>query len=511
MTGTVSNVNPNTGTSSLPGGGIGFRDMEYISKNKDSLRLSTWDEAKEAFIRSQPEPKKMQEFRNLQEQYVSEIQPLNEKAEEFKQFFDKKDKERQNEFAVLEYIAKFKSTLLEILPDDYFDDGRRFLNNFILQKNENNLLPWEDPKHDNFKGKVKKFFLKPVFEKFNAEFAHLSSDFNCFNPQFDITAPKQEVEEDINKRYDYSEQKAQYDEICKKIAEITKKQEDLALAMAQERKSLSQKVERFKTYYDQHLFDAKDYNDIPFSMEKEKHFEKYITPGGIWESLMLEAKDSGVHFAEIEGLLNEGVPIAAVYDSRMNRFLCNRSFLDEEQIFVIADVLLDMQERPLGGDYNVKARYQYELCRRAEHVARLIALSDELSFFLPNLKILVSGRYPQETTEYLTGKTAAEKYGKVFVKVFSIPERRKEAEDSLCRQMQAESNIVLSEREKEKIASLTLGEIAAPFVTRGAPMINEHPVVKLLLNQISLDGRTRLQAFANKDNDYSLLEMSEFK
>ena len=59
--------------------------------------------------------------------------------------------------------------------------------------------------------------------------------------------------------------------------------------------------------------------------------------------------------------------------------------------------------------------------------------------------------------------------------------------------------------------SFSLGEIVSPFVTFGAPRLNESAEMKLRLGQIPNESKEKIQKLANADRDYSLMDMAEFK
>lgn len=493
-----------------PASGIDFRDLEYIGENRMFLKMETWEEAAAEFSKVQPEPSKIASFDDERLQFATELQNLREEAENLMRQIAECEALQKRELKTVDEIAAFKSTLLGVLPERYREAGRCFLNNFIMCRNDNNYMPGEAPEDKGVKAAAAKLLFLPMLNKFKAEFARLSPSFTGFSPRFDVTADKGAVLADIEKFYAVSEKKTQHDELSAKMSKIEQKQQELLSAAGAERMSLDRKLERLKSYYDKQLFLTVDYAEVPFLPEKEQFFEKFENASLAWRSLLREARSANIHFGETTGLVENDVPVAAVYDQRENRILCNPSFCADEQVFAVGTILATKLQSPLRSDCDAKSRYLYELCRQAEQAAQLTELASELAVFLPVLHHRAVADYADVMSAYIGGSSRSDKYARAYVKAFSSQKVRLAAEKEVVGQIIAGQNKPVSGNEPLKLRSLTLGEIISPFVSRGAPLLNENPELRRQLGQIPLESKMKIQAQANADQDYSLADISGY-
>nr|QIM10715.1 hypothetical protein PlAlph_6070 [uncultured Alphaproteobacteria bacterium] len=503
-----TNIPPRIGNA--PEAGIDFRDLDYVCANSEFLKRATWEEAAADFRKAQPEPEKIASFDGERLQFAAELQNVREEADQLLQQIAKLESLQKQELEALEEIAIFKGRLLGLLPERYREDGRRFLNNFIMRQDEENYFPAESPEDKNIKSAATKLLFLPMLNKFKHEFSELSPSFNAFTPRFDVSADKKAVIDDIERYYAIGEQKKRHGELAEKMARIEQKQQELLSAAGAERRSLDNKLERLKSYYDKDLYRPVEYADVPFLPEKEKFFEKYENASLAWRTLMRETRSKNIHFGETTGLVENDIPVAALYDRRENRILCNSSFCIDEQIFAVAVILAAKVQAPLRGDCDAKSRYLYELCRQAEQAAQLAELGNELAVFLPILKSRVVAEYADEMSAYIGGNNRSDKYARAYVKAFSSTKVRKAAEKEAIAQISAEQNQPLSGNEPLRLRNLTLGEIISPFVSRGAPLLNENAELRHQLGRIPLESKMNIQERANADKDYSLADMNGY-
>lgn len=493
-----------------PAAGIDFRDFEYISENRTFLKIPVWEDAAAEFAKAQPEPGKIASFDEERVQFAGELQSLREEAERQQKHTEELEARQKSELETLDEIAAFKNALLGLLPERYREEGRRFLNNFIMRRDDENYLPGESPEDKGMKAAASKLLFLPKLNKFKSEFSRLSGLFKGFMPRFDVTADKNAVLADIEKYYAVDEQKRRLAELSAKTERIEQKQQELLAAAGAERISLDRKLERLKSYFDKHFYPQAEYEDVPFAPEKEKFFEKFENISQTWRLLLREAWVRNIHFGETTGIVKDDMPAAAVYDRRENRILCNPSFCTDEQVFAVAEILADKVQSQPSGDYDAKTRYLYELCRQAEQAALMTELGSELSVFLPVLKSRVIAVYAEEMSAYVGGQTRSDKYARAYVKAFGSQKVRKAAEEKTVEQIAADKNKNMPGNEPLKLKSLTLGEIIAPFVSRGAPLLNENAELKRQLGLIPLESKMKIQEQANFDKDYSLADMNGY-
>ena len=494
-----------------PANGIDFRDLDYVCGYRELLSNPDWENVETEFKKTQPETTKIADFKKEYQLLVDEISPLNEQLQNLESVIADKEEKQKNEFDLLNKIATFKSQLLALLPEKFLDEGRTFLNNFIMQKNENNHFPGEGPKYDNLKAKAEKLLFMHKLNKFKQQFENTYKSFDAFSPRFDIKGSKEDVVKSIENFYGLNDLYQEKNELVQKIDRVANKQNELSGIIANERQSLDRKVERLKSYYDKRLFLPEDYEDIPFSQEKEQYFERFETTSKTWRFILHECRLMNIHFSETVGLVENDIPVAAIFDRKLNRILCNKSFSAEEQIYAVADIMTNMLQKNMSNDYDAKSRYIYELCRQAEKTAKMVSAVNELSLLLPAVKTKATAVYNEEMAVYMVGANPDDKYAKVFVKALSSEMIRKIVEKEVCIQIEEGQKVVISNRESFVPMSLTLGEIVSPFVTHGAPRLNESPEMKLRLGQIPNESKEKIQKLANADRDYSLMDMTEFK
>lgn len=502
-------VPPRVGNA--PANGIDFRDLDYVCGYRELLSNPDWEKVEAEYRQTQPETAKIADFQKEYKVLVDEIAPLNEQLQGLNNVISEKENKQKYEFELLSKIAAFKSPLLAILPEKFLDEGRTFLNNFIMQKNENNYLPGEGPKYDNLKAKAEKLLFMHKLNKFKQQFENTCKNFNAFSPRFGVEGSKEDVIKSIENFYGLDALNQEKKELTQKIDKVAVRQQELAGIIANERQSLDKKIERLKSYYDKRLFLPEDYEDIPFSQEKEHYFEKFETTSQAWRFILHECRLMNLHFSETFGLLKNDIPVAAIYDRNLNRILCNKAFCAEEQIYAVADIMTDLLRKKLSNDCDAKSRYQYELCRQAEKTAKMVVAVNELSLLLPNIKTKATAIYNEEMAVYMTGANSNDKYTKVFVKALSSPRIRQIVENEVCAQIEEGQKVVIADRENFVPMSRTLGEIVAPFVSHGAPLLNESPEMKLRLGQIPNESKEKIQKLANADRDYSIMDMAEFK
>lgn len=493
-----------------PAAGIDFRDMDYISENRAFLKMPVWEEAAAEFAKVQPEPGKIASFDAERAQFGAELQSLREEAEKLQKQIEELEARQKRELEMLEETAAFKNELLGLLPERYRDEGRRFLNNFIMRRGGDNHFPGEAPEDRGVKAAAAKLLFLPKLNKFKAEFARLSASFQSFAPRFDVSAAKGDVLEDVRRHYAIDEHKVLLDELLAKTARIEQKQQELLAAAGAERMSLDRKRERLKSYFDKHFYPRIDYAEVPFAPEKEKFFEKFESVSPVWRALLREARVRNIHFGETVGIVENDLPAAAAYDRRENRILCNPAFCTDEQVFAVAEILAAKAQPPLSGDYDAKTRYQYELCRQAEQAARMTELGSELAVFLPVLKSRVIAAYADEMSAFVGGQTVSDKYARAYVRAFSAQKVRQAAERETIEQIAAGQKPDAAEKETLRLKSLTPGEIVSPFVSRGAPLLNESAELKRQLGLIPIESKIKIQEQANFDKDYSLADMNGY-
>lgn len=503
---TSPSVMPRVGNASASG--IDFRDFDYVRDNSKFLQMPDWNEASNAFSSTQPEPAKVESFEHERQMLTDELCPLRVEQENLEQNIIQRRQQQQQEFEQLEAIAVFKSSLLKLLPEKYREDGRVFLNNFIMQRNDGNFFPGEGPKYDGLKSKAENLLFLHWLNKFKSEFLKLSQDFKSFAPRFDIGAAKDEAKAEIFSYYNVEELERQSEYLLEKINKIKIKQDELAAAAGSERMSLAHKLERLKSYYDKQLYKEINFEDVPFMPEKEHFFEKFENLSLTWRGLLREARNKNIHFGETTGLLDNGFPVAAAYDPRENRILCNPSFSADEQVFETAKILLDKVQHLLSGDYDARSRYLYELCRQAEKSAKMVALAADFSMFLPTFKSRVVSLYADIMSVFISGNSPMDKYAKAFVKALSTNTVRSEARFAVLHQILNNQKIIVSNKEDFVLKSLSIGEIISPFVSRGAPLLNENAEMKKQLEKIPSDDKIKIQEAANVDKDYSLLDFA---
>lgn len=499
-------VPPRTGNA--PDSGIDFRDWDYIHTNEIYLQMEDWQEAEKKFSAEQPEIAKIASFEEERHLLAIELQPLREEKDQLAEHLEKQTQAQKHELDMLEEIAVLKSSLLSILPEKFRGEGRAFLNNFILRHNEQNYMPAEGPAYEGLKAKAEKLLFLPKLNRFKSEFLRLSQNFNSFEPRFDITLDKKAAQTDIEQYYNLADIKQRLEDICLRIARIEPKQQELAAAAGNERISLNNKVKRLRSYYDKKLYQPCNLEEVPFSSEKENSFAKYESPSQVWKNLMREARLKNIHFSETFGLLENKAPVAAMYEQRENRILCNKAFSVDEQIWCVADILFEKTRRRLAGDYDVKSQYLSELCYQAERTVRLCMLANELAIFLPIFKSRTVSLYGGEMSAYLSGDTPNNKYAKAFVKALSSEKVRQAAADKTINLLAENQKIIVQNNENYVPRSLTIGEVIAPFVSRGAPLYNENAEMRRQLGQIPAGDKNRIQDLANNDKDYSLIELN---
>ena len=502
-------VPPRVGNA--PANGIDFRDLDYVCGYRELLSNPDWEKVEAEYRQTQPETAKIADFQKEYKVLVDEIAPLNEQLQGLNNVISEKENKQKYEFELLIKIAAFKSPLLAILPEKFLDEGRAFLNNFIMQKNENNYLPGEGPKYDNLKAKAEKLLFMHKLNKFKQQFENAHKNFDAFSPRFDIEGSKEDVINSIENFYGLDALNKEKNELMQKIDKVAVRQQDLAGIIANERQSLDRKIERLKSYYDKRLFLPEDYEDIPFSQEKEQYFQRFESMSQTWHTILHECRLMNLHFSETFGLLKNDIPVAAVYDRNLNRILCNKAFSVEEQVYEVADIMTGILRKKMSGDYDAKSRYQYELCRQAEKVAKMVTVVNELSLLLPNIKTKATATYNEEMAVYMVGTSPTDKFSKVFVKALSSPRVRQIVENEVCIQIEEGQKVVIANRESFVPMSFSLGEIVSPFVTFGAPRLNESAEMKLRLGQIPNESKEKIQKLANADRDYSLMDMAEFK
>ena len=83
---------------------------------------------------------------------------------------------------------------------------------------------------------------------------------------------------------------------------------------------------------------------------------------------------------------------------------------------------------------------------------------------------------------------------------------RSEARFAVLHQILNNQKIIVSNKEDFVLKSLSIGEIISPFVSRGAPLLNENAEMKKQLEKIPSDDKIKIQEAANVDKDYSLLD-----
>ncbi|MBR1648710.1 MAG: hypothetical protein IJ689_03825 [Alphaproteobacteria bacterium] len=490
-------------------GSIDFHDLDYIAQHRDFLKKSTWEEASEMFCKIQPEPLQLERFKDKQNKLVEELKPLLDEADAR----DKKISEikalQEGEYQTLSEIAEFKSSLLSLLPEKFLDEGRHFLNNFITRHDDNNYFPGEGPEYNDFKAKAQKVLYAGKLNRFKEAFLQKSKEFKAFCPRFDVCADKKTVEEDILSFYGLAELQKQRDDLGQKINEVEQKQRELALLAGNERMALSKKLEHLKSYYDRKLYTPQDYSSVAFSPDKEEELAGFERASMTWQGLIRESKMRGIRFGEVSSILKDDLPIAAIFDKELNRILCNKNFCISEQILEVAQILLEKKQQPLGGDYNIKSRYQFELCRVAEQGTKLVVMADEFSSFLPSIKSRVIMMYPDEMSAYYSLGTAEKRYVNTFIKLLSSSKLRKRVADSVYEMLQESQKVVIDKKDKLSLRALSLGEIISPFVSRGAPLISEHPEMKIIFSKIPAADKQKLQSLANNDEDYSLADMDD--
>ena len=111
---------------------------------------------------------------------------------------------------------------------------------------------------------------------------------------------------------------------------------------------------------------------------------------------------------------------------------------------------------------------------------------------------------------YVGGQTRSDKYARAYVKAFASQKVRKAAEEKTVEKIAADQDKNMPDNEPLKLKSLTLGEIIAPFVSRGAPLLNENAELKRQLGLIPLESKMKIQEQANFDKDYSLADMNGY-
>lgn len=505
---TQGGIPPRVGNA--PSAGIDFRDMDYISENLAFLKMPVWEEAAAEFAKVQPEPGKIASFDAERAQFGAELQSLREEAEKLQKQIEELETQQKRELEMIKETSAFKNELLGLLPECYRDEGRRFLNNFIMRRNEDNPFPGEAPEDRGVKAAAAKLLFLPKLNKFKAEFARLSASFQSFAPRFDVSAAKGNVLEDVRQHYAIDEHKVRLEELQNKAARIEQKQQELLAAAGAERMSLDRKLERLKSYFDKRFYPQIDYAEVPFAPEKEKFFEKFESVSPVWRAMLREARLKNIHFGETVGIVENDLPAAAVYDLRENRILCNPAFCTDEQVFAVARILVAKVQPPLAGDYDAKTRYQYELCRQAEQAARMTGLGSELAAFLPVLKSRVIAIYADEMSAYVSGQNRFDKYERAYVKAFSTQKVREAAERETIEQIAAGQKPDAAQNESLQLKSLATGEIVSPFVSRGAPLLNENTELKRQLGLIPLESKVKIQEQANFDKDYSLVDMNGY-
>lgn len=494
-----------------PVNGIDFRDLDYVCGYRELLSNPDWENVETEFRKTQPETSKIADFQKDYQVLVNEISPLNEQLQTLENVIADKEEKQKNEFDLLNKIATFKSQLLALLPEKFLDEGRIFLNNFIMQKNENNYFPGEGPKYESLKAKAEKLLFVHKLNKFKQQFEKSYKSFDAFAPRFNLDGSKEDVVKSIENFYGLNDLYQEKNDLRQKIDRVAVRQQELAGIIANERQSLDRKIERLKSYYDKKLFLPENYEDIPFSQEKEQYFERFETTSQAWRFILHECRLMNIHFSETVGLIEKDVPVAAIYDRNLNRILCNKAFSAEEQIYTVADIMTSIMRKKLSNDCDAKSRYQYELCRQAEKTAKMVVVVNELSLLLPGMKTKATAVYNEEMAVYMVGVNPTDKYAKVFVKALSSPAIRKLVENEVCKQIEEGQKVVIADRENFVPISRSLGEIVAPFVSHGAPLLNESPEMKLRLGQIPNESKEKIQALANIDKDYSLMDMAEFK
>ena len=494
-----------------PSAEIDFRDISYIEDNQEFLQIANWQDALKAFMKAQPENERMSSLQKEQQQLAEELQPLHEKAEQQKQQVEAREQQKQEEYVVVERIFKFKKELLDVLPDKYVADGERFINNFIMQRAGDNFMPGEGPTSKGLKEKALKLMFAMQLKKFKKEFEQKSADFKDFSPSFDLYATKEAVYAEIDNRYNNDALDEEYKQTIEKQAQIAQRQDELTSEIEKQKVSLDKKQAYFKSYYDKKLYAPAKDEGAAFSTVKEQTLRDYGNISHTWREVMNEVGQYDIHFSEVNGLWEDNVPVAAKYDDEHNGIVCNGRFAIDEQLYAVAEILIDWYREPLGSDYNVRSRYQFELCRQAEKVAKMVAMGEELALALPTFRAHVYSLYKDETVEYLSGKSAANKYAKAFVKSLSSYPCRQITEQVLVDEIKAEATDATSKKGKSELNDLPMGEILNRFATEGVSLINDYPALRQLLDQIPQKTKSALQELASKDKDSSLNDMADFK
>lgn len=489
--------------------GISNSDMDYIVANRDFLKEPDWDRAQTAFVVTQPEAARLEFYHDEQKKLVAELEPLRKELQDLEKEVADNERQQQSEFDMLRKISDFKGELLAVLPEKYLYDGRRFLNLFLAHKNDDEVFPWEKNSPEGLKSKALQLLAMPKLKKFRTLFEQRKAEFKGIRARFDVSLSKDEIEADIEKYYNIGGQKQRIKEIGTRLAKIGERQNENARGTANERKSLDAKVEKFKSVYRKNLYKKVNYDEVPFSTEKEATFKSYVHASHLWSEIMENAANMNIHFGETEGLLQNDLPVAAVYDRKLNRILCNKSFVVDEQVFEVALALLDKVRQPLVGDYDVRTKYQYELCRQAEKVAKMVVLAEELVGTLPKFENRALAKFPKEMSAYMGNGTAKEKYTMAFVEALASPKVRERVEFELSNQIKQNQKVVV-EGDSYKPMELTVGEIINPFVLAGLALINENPEIKSELERIPILSRNRLQELANDDKDYSLMNLQDY-
>ena len=489
--------------------GISSADMDYIVANRDFLKEPDWDRAQTAFVVTQSEAARLEFYHDEQKKLVAELEPLRKELQDLEREVVDNERQQQSEFDMLHKISDFKGELLAVLPDKYLYDARSFLNLFLAHKNDDEVFPWEKNTPDGLKSKAMQLLAMPKLKKFRSLFEQRKNEFKGVRARFDVSLSKEEIEQDIERYYNIQGQKQRIQEIGTRLAKIDERQNEIARGTANERKSLDAKVEKFKSVYKLNLYKKVNYDEVPFSTEKEDAFKAYASASKMWNEVMESAASMNLHFGETQGLLKNDLPAAAVYDRKLNRILCNKSFAIDEQAFDVAAILLGRARQPLIGDYDMRTRYQYELCRQAEKVAKMVVLAEELVSTLPRFEGKALAKYPKEMSAYMGSGTAKEKYTMAFVEALASAKVREEAENTLLEQIRQDNKQVV-EGTDYKPMGLDIDEVIHPFVLAGLALINENPEIKSELERIPVLSRNRLQDWANADKDYSLMNLQDY-
>lgn len=469
-------------------------DISYVTENQFFLKETDWEVAKQRFIMFQPEHRMLDELKQKHEKLVAEITPINARLEFLKSESKIRQEKQVEEFSALSEISKLKN-LIFLLPKNYRNTAKNFINNYILQKETTQIFPWEN--NISFKQKLINLLHHKKLNRFKSEFARLTHKFKYFSPRFDISKDRNTIESDIKSYYKIANMLQEISALSPRKEEIEKQQYEIAGQAGQIRITLDGKISILKRFFDKKLFSKASQENYE---EKSQLFEQMSLYSILWEHIINYVKLENISFVETSGLMKDGNLTVACYDQKNNRIIFNKSFDIGEQLFYVSEILLQIVKNKANLNYNAKAIYQQNLCSNADAIAKISILSRDFSSLYPAFEQCLNLNYLKEALAFSAGKNAEDAYSKAFISALSS--------QKLLDRTKADTKQNLMEKSPDTPnTEISLGEIIAPYTKYGLSFINDNKTLQNLLEQIPAPTMGELQPFADKFNDDSLKKL----